>query len=79
MVEPFYQRVGVKALGLWLDPRAAAQRALGARGLPTSILVDRSGQERARLEGSAEWDDPAMLDVIRRLVIPLRPAAPDRA
>lgn len=73
MVEPFYQRVGVKALGLWLDPRGAAQRALGARGLPTSILVDRSGQERARLEGAAEWDAPAMLERIRRLAIPLRP------
>ena len=73
MVEPFYQRVGVKALGLWLDPRGAAQRALGARGLPTSILVDRSGQERARLEGAAEWDQPAMLERIRRLAIPLRP------
>ncbi len=74
LVEPFYQRVGIKALGLWLDPRGAAQRALGARGLPTSILVDRSGQERARLEGAAEWDAPAMLERIRRLAIPLRPA-----
>jgi thiol-disulfide isomerase/thioredoxin len=74
LVEPFYQRLGLNTLGLWLDPRGAAQRALGVRGLPTSIVVDRSGQERARLQGAAEWDTPAMLDRIRRLAIPLRPA-----
>ena len=66
-VEPFYQRVGIRRLGIWLDPRGAAQRALGARGLPTTVVVDRAGQERARLEGAAEWDAPEMLAAIRRL------------
>lgn len=70
MVEPFYGRVGIRRLGVWLDPRGAAQRALGSRGLPTSIVVDRAGQERARLEGAAEWDAPAMLAAIRRLAQP---------
>jgi thiol-disulfide isomerase/thioredoxin len=73
MVEPFYQRVGIRHLEIWLDPRGAAQRALGARGLPTTILVDRAGQERARLEGATEWDEPPMLAAIRRLVTPVRP------
>jgi thiol-disulfide isomerase/thioredoxin len=66
-VEPFYQRTGVRHLGIWLDPRGAAARALGARGLPTSVLVDRSGQERARLEGEAAWDHPEMIAAVRRL------------
>ena len=72
-VEPFYQRLGIRALGIWLDPRGAAQRALGSRGLPTTVIVDRAGQERARLEGAAEWDSPAMLAAVRRLVAPARP------
>lgn len=67
-VEAFYRKVGIRELGIWLDPRGAAQRALGARGLPTTIIVDRAGRERARLEGAAEWDSPAMLAAIRRLV-----------
>jgi thiol-disulfide isomerase/thioredoxin len=70
-VEPFYRDRGIRRLGLWLDPRGAAGRALGVRGLPTTIIVDRQGQERARLEGGAEWDQPAMLAEIRRLVGPL--------
>ena len=73
-VEPFYRDRGIRHLGLWLDPRGAAQRALGARALPTTVIIDRKGQERARLEGPAEWDTPEMLAVIRRLVGPLVPA-----
>ena len=46
------------------------------RGLPTTVIVDRQGQERARLEGAAEWDTPAMLAAIRRLTPPL-PGAPE--
>ncbi|WP_376087124.1 TlpA family protein disulfide reductase [Roseomonas sp. CCTCC AB2023176] len=66
-VEPFYGRVGIRHLGIWLDERAAATRALGARGLPTTILIGRDGRERARLEGAAEWDSAEMLDAVRRL------------
>ena len=69
-VEPFYRDHGIRHLGLWLDPRGAAQRALGARGLPTTLIIDRKGQERARLEGSAEWDRPELLAAVRRLVGP---------
>jgi len=72
MVEPFYRRTGITRLGIWLDPRGAAQRALGSRGLPTTIVVDRAGMERARLEGAAEWDQPAMLERLRRLAVPAR-------
>jgi thiol-disulfide isomerase/thioredoxin len=67
VVQAFYQRTQVKNLGVWLDPRGAAARTLGARGLPTSVIVDRSGRERARLEGDAAWDAPEFLALIRRL------------
>ncbi len=67
-VEPFYRERGIQRLGLWLDPRGAAGRAMGVRGLPTTIIVDRQGRERARLEGEAAWDTPPMLEAVRRLV-----------
>lgn len=69
-VEAFYQAREIRRLDIWLDPRGAASRALGARGLPTSVIVDRQGREMARLEGDAAWDAPAMLADIRRLVGP---------
>ena len=69
-VEPFYQRTGLRHLAIWLDPRGAAARAFGARGLPTSVIVDRQGREVARLEGSAAWDDPAFIKLLRELAGP---------
>jgi len=72
-VAPFYARTGVRNLGIWLDPRGATGRALGVRGLPTTLILDRNGREVARLEGEAEWDRLEMLAAIRRLVGPASP------
>ncbi|MBO1074022.1 TlpA family protein disulfide reductase [Roseomonas marmotae] len=66
-VEPFYKRIGLKSLGIWLDPQNTVARALGARGLPTTIVVDRQQREVARLEGEAEWDSSSMLEALRKL------------
>jgi thiol-disulfide isomerase/thioredoxin len=68
VVRAFYERTGLRTLRIWLDPRGAAARALGARGLPTTVIVDRGGRERARLEGDAAWDAPEFVAAIRRLV-----------
>jgi hypothetical protein len=75
-VEPFYQRIGLWHLGLWFDPRGATGRALGVRGLPTTVILDRRGLEVGRLEGEADWDRAEILAAIRRLVRGAAPAAP---
>ncbi|MFC7475930.1 TlpA family protein disulfide reductase [Dankookia sp. GCM10030260] len=80
VVEPFLRDKKIARLGLWLDPRGAAGRAMGVRGLPTTVVVDRQGRETARLEGAAAWDAPAMLAAVRRLVgPPVRKPAEDEA
>ena len=61
-VRAFYERTGVANLPVLLDPRGAAARALGSRGLPTSIIVNRRGEEVARVEGDVAWD---RADVLR--------------
>jgi hypothetical protein len=35
------------------------------RGLPTSIVIDAKGRVVGRVEGAAEWDSPAMLEVLK--------------
>lgn len=70
VVEPFYARLGLQRLGIWLDPRGAATRGAGARGLPTTLIIDRNGMERARLVGEAVWDAPPLVEAVRRLVAP---------
>ncbi len=39
-----------------------------AEGLPTTILYDRSGRERARLSGGADWSTPEAHAVLDRLL-----------
>jgi len=78
VVERFYARTGVRHLGIWLDPRGAAARTLGARALPTTLVVDRTGREAMRLLGEAEWDAPEMLRLIRRIAGDKPPVATSR-
>ena len=68
VVRKFYASHDITDLGVWLDPKGEAARAWGARGLPTTLIIDRQGREVARLEGAFEWASPAALAEIRRLV-----------
>lgn len=58
LVQPFYERAGIKALAIYLEPTFKIASALGVRGMPTSLLLDRQGREIGRLEGEADWDAP---------------------
>lgn len=55
----FLEQIGIKNLKFYIDTSMKAGRALGAQGLPVSILIDREGRELGRLVGPAEWDEPA--------------------
>lgn len=70
VVRKFYAAHGITALKIWLDPKGAAGQAWGARGLPTTLIIDREGRERGRIEGAVDWTRPATLSEIRRLVGP---------
>lgn len=60
-VEDFYRELGLTALGIYLDESAQAPVQLAAVGLPTTLLIDRQGEEIGRLVGAAEWDSPEMI------------------
>lgn len=67
-VRPFFAEVGITHLELYVDPTARAVRTLGIPGLPTTLLLDRHGQELARVVGPAEWDSQDIQTVIRRTI-----------
>lgn len=66
-VTAFYAERGITGLPILLDPKGAAGLAWGARGIPTTLIIDRLGRERARAEGAADWATPAAAALIRRL------------
>ena len=59
--EAFYKAHNIDHLPILLDPMGAVSHLLEVRGIPTTLLIDREGEERARLEGAVEWVSPASL------------------
>jgi thiol-disulfide isomerase/thioredoxin len=64
-VEPFIDKLGLKSVKIYLDPKSAMERAFKVQGLPTSFLIDRGGRVLGRVEGAAEWDAPKLLEVLK--------------
>jgi thiol-disulfide isomerase/thioredoxin len=67
VVRKFYKAHEIGSLPVLLDPKGAAARAWGVRGIPTTIIVDKQGRERARLEGAADWATPAAAAKVKAL------------
>lgn len=68
VVRRFYAKNDIQGLAVWLDPKGEAARAWGARGLPTTLIIDRQGREVARLEGAIDWASDESIATLRRLV-----------
>src|SRR3546814_12607159 len=60
-VKAFYEELGLKALGIYVDQSGRASGKLGAAGIPTTLLIDREGRENGRTVGPAEWDSDEAL------------------
>jgi len=67
VVEAFYRAHAIEGLAVWLDPKGEAAQAWGARGIPTTLIVDRAGRERGRLEGAVDWASEAAVGAVRGL------------
>ena len=61
---PFIRKNGFTNLTIWLDRKAKVARDFGVEGIPTSILLARSGRIIGALKGAAEWDSPEALALI---------------
>ena len=54
----FYQRNNIVNLPILIDKGGAAFRQFRLRALPTSIVIDRRGNEVARIQGFIDWNNP---------------------
>ena len=57
-VEPFLKQNDLTALAILYDPNLTSANIWGVKALPTTILLDRQGQEIGRVEGGMAWDTP---------------------
>lgn len=68
VAKKFLDDVGAKNLAPYNDRQAKLMRALGARGLPLTTLVDPAGFEIGRLAGPAKWDSEEAKNLIRHFM-----------
>jgi len=51
-----------------LDPRSALARAMGVPGLPVTVILNRDGDEIARLLGGADWNGASARAIVADLL-----------
>jgi len=56
------------SLAFYSDSSFGVATALRAQGMPTTVIFDREGRERARLSGAAQWDAPEARALIAALL-----------
>jgi thiol-disulfide isomerase/thioredoxin len=66
-VQHYYASHAITGLGVWLDPKGLLGEAWGVNGLPTTLILDRAGRERLRLEGAYDWTADGPLATLERL------------
>ena len=68
-IKRFLEQAEVTALPILLDPDSSLGAEFGAIGLPLTVILNREGQEIARLTGGAEWDSESALNIIGTLLL----------
>lgn len=57
----FYKRHNLNNLKVYADTGGSVPNILQIHGLPTTVLIDPNGMEIGRIEGEANWTDPATI------------------
>jgi thiol-disulfide isomerase/thioredoxin len=67
-IQKFYSEIGVGNLAMYVDSSGQVLHQVRALGLPTTVLVDRAGQEIGRVTGPAEWDAPEIAEFLKSVI-----------
>ena len=59
---------GLTGLTSYADPSLDLSVALGADGVPTTVLIDPAGDVIGRHAGSAEWDSPEAVAALEKII-----------
>lgn len=63
-MERFFEEIAVDNLPLHADPRSTLARDMGVLGLPITVILDRDGNEIARLQGDAKWNSENAIEIL---------------
>ncbi len=64
----FFEEIGVEHLPILMDPKQGLAREMGVMGLPVTVLLDREGNEIARMMGDADWSSDSAMAIIAAMI-----------
>jgi thiol-disulfide isomerase/thioredoxin len=73
LVKKFYAEINIRNLAMYVDTSGQVMRTLGAIGVPTTLVIDRTGNEVGRITGPAEWDAPEIAEFLNSRGKTIRP------
>ncbi len=65
-VNKFFVDLNIKNLEHYFDPPNTLAKMFSLRGVPTSILINKDGQEFARILGSIDFEDTNFVNWIKK-------------
>ncbi len=65
---PFMDTNGWTHLARYTESAARFAKDAGLRGLPTSLIIDKAGNEVGRVEGDTDWSSPEIEQSLRDLI-----------
>ena len=65
-VSEFFKNFNIKNLEPYFDPPTTLAKIFSLRGVPTSILINKEGQEFARIIGSIDFEDKNFVNWIKK-------------
>ncbi len=67
-IRKFFDETEITNLPRHQDPKGAVAKPMSVFGLPTTVLLDRDGNEIARLRGDAEWNSDSAKAILSALI-----------
>lgn len=64
----FFEETEIESLPLHNDPTMAMARDMSVLGLPVTVILDRAGQEIARMQGEADWNSDSARAVLQAMI-----------
>ena len=61
----FFKELNIKNLDIYFDPTVDLANKFSLRGLPTTILINKKGQEFARIIGYVDFNDQKFINWLK--------------
>ena len=62
----FFTDLEISKLNIYFDPEFSLVKIFNMRGIPTSILIDKNGQEFGRVIGEVDFYDKSFTELLKK-------------